>query len=103
MKILEHPTVDSELWAEAVEWLLIYGPEEVKELLNAASGHALQQSFPGVHAVGFDRNGNPCYSVEQLAEALDITEEEAEQIIRDKEKKHGISQLLEKDEGSTIQ
>ena len=28
MKILQNPTVDSKLWAEAVEWLILFGPEE---------------------------------------------------------------------------
>ena len=35
LAVLEHPTVDSKLWAEAVEWLLVYGPPEVRELLTA--------------------------------------------------------------------
>ena len=26
MKVLTHDSVDSKLWAEAVEWLILYGP-----------------------------------------------------------------------------
>ena len=33
MRIVQHPTVDSELWASAVEWLLLHGPPEIRELL----------------------------------------------------------------------
>ncbi len=95
LKILQHPTVDSELWAEAVEWLLIYGPPEIKKMLSEASGHAMQQSFPDIQPIGFDENGDPCYSVSQLAEALGISEEEAAQILADKEKRHGTDTFVD--------
>lgn len=103
MEILQHPTVDSKLWAEAVEWLLIYGPPEIKEVLTQASGHATQSSFPQVQPVGFDRDGAPCYSLEQLARALGISEEEAAKTIAEKEKKHGISHMVESEDSSPIQ
>ena len=30
MQILQHQTVDAKLWAEAVEWLILYGPDEIR-------------------------------------------------------------------------
>ena len=29
LKVVQNKTVDSKLWAEAVEWLLLYGPPEI--------------------------------------------------------------------------
>jgi len=103
MKVLQHPTVDSDLWAEAVEWLLIYGPPEVKELLSQASGYATGASYPELEPLGYDHQGNPCYSVAQLAEALGISEEEAQSFIEEKEKKHGVTHRVEPDDTSSLQ
>ncbi len=103
MKILQHPTVDSKVWSEAVEWLLLYGPPEVKELLQQASGHATQGSFPDLTPIGYSASGEPCYSVADLANALGITEEEAAQIIAEKEEQHGVRQLFGEEETSKLQ
>ncbi|PIE60682.1 MAG: hypothetical protein CSA31_00900 [Desulfobulbus propionicus] len=103
MKILQHPTVDSRLWAEAVEWLLVYGSPEIKDLLNQASGHATRKSFPDMRPVGYDKEGAPCYSLEQLAKALAISEEEAARIITEKEARHGTSHRIAGEDTSTLQ
>lgn len=103
LEILQHPTVDSQIWAEAVEWLLIYGPPEIKELLTQASGHAAAASFPELEPLGYDRDGNPCYSLSQLAEALGISEEEAAATLAEKEEKHGMRHTLEGEDISTLQ
>jgi hypothetical protein len=57
MEILQHPTVDSKIWAEAVEWLLLYGPPEVKEKLSEASGYATGKEFPDLKPEGFVGDG----------------------------------------------
>lgn len=103
MKILQHPTVDGKLWSEAVEWLLLYGPPEVQELLKQASSHATSESFPEMQAVGYDADGSPCYTLEQLAQALGISEEEAAKTIAEKEKKHGTMHIVDKEETSPLQ
>ncbi|PIE69653.1 MAG: hypothetical protein CSA21_01165 [Deltaproteobacteria bacterium] len=103
MEIVQHPTVDSELWAEAVEWLLIYGPPEVKELLSQASGYATGAAFPELQPVGYDKQGNPCYSLAQLAESLGMSEEEAQAFINEKEQKHGVVHHVEPDDTSSLQ
>ncbi len=103
MEILQHPTVDSKVWSEAVEWLLLYGPPEVKELLQQASGHATQGSFPELTPIGFNANGEPCYNVADLANALGIAEEDAAKIIAEKEEQHGIRQLFGKQETTKLQ
>ena len=90
MEILQHPTVDSTIWAEAVEWLLLYGPEEIKELLAQASGHATSESFPELRPQRYGPDGSPCYDITDLAQALGIPEEEARAQLAEKEQKHGI-------------
>ena len=96
MEIVRHPTVDSQIWAEAVEWLLIYGPPEIRDLLTSASNHATRESFPELEPVGYDADGSPCYTIPELAVALGISEEEAEKIIAEKEDRHGVSHRREK-------
>ena len=90
MAILRHPTVDGKIWAEAVEWLLLYGPEEVKEMLQQASGHATHTSFPELRPQRYAPDGSPCYEIADLAQSLGITEEEARAQLAEKEQKHGI-------------
>ncbi len=58
LAVLEHPTVDSKLWAEA-EWLLVYGLPDIRELLTAASGHATRASFPELKPQGYARTAAP--------------------------------------------
>ena len=94
MEILQHPTVDSKIWAEAVEWLLLYGPPEIKEKLSEASSYATGQELPELKPQGFAGNGELVYSVDEIARALDISEEEAAKIIAEKQQKHGVQQLF---------
>ena len=103
MEILQHPTVDSKIWAEAVEWLLLYGPPELKEMLNEASSYASNKEFPGLKPEGFSENGELVYSVAEVAKALDISEEEAAQIIAEKQEKHGVQQFFDKNSSKKIQ
>ncbi len=103
MEILQHPTVDSKVWSEAVEWLLLYGPPEVQELLQQASGHAIRDSFPELAPIGFTADGEPCYSVAELAKSLGISEQEAAEIISEKEQQHGVRQLFDEEETTKLQ
>jgi hypothetical protein len=103
MEILQHPTVDSRIWAEAVEWLMMYGPPEIREMLQRASGYATEKEFPELRPQGFDEDGEPVYSVAEIARALDISEEEASEIIAEKEAKHGTLHRLGDKETKKIQ
>ena len=94
LAVLNHPTVDSKLWAEAVEWLLVYGPPEVRELLTAASGHATRASFPELKPQGYGPDGSPCYDIADLARSLGISEEEA---------RHGVQHGLGDEDTTTLQ
>ncbi|MGL1931583.1 MAG: hypothetical protein OCC45_07455 [Desulfotalea sp.] len=88
MKVLEDNNADAKIWAEAVEWLIIYGPPEIKDMLLEASGHAASQSFPQLKPSHYSADGSPCYDLKALAEELKITEEEIRKIIDEKEKNH---------------
>lgn len=94
LKILQHQTVDSQLWAEAVEWLMLFGPPEIKQLLLKASGIATETYFPELKPSSFDAEGEPYYDVADIARSLGIDEEEAREIIRKKEIEHQMQHLL---------
>lgn len=103
MEILQHPTVDGKIWAEAVEWLLLYGPPEIRKLLTEASAHAANKEFPGLKPQGVAEDGELVYSVAELAEALGISEEEASGIIAEKERRHGIRHLYDEQDTKKVQ
>lgn len=103
LKILQHPTVDSKIWAEAVEWLMIFGPPEIQELLQAASGHATKESFPELQPQGYGPDGTPCYDISELAASLGISEEEAQEKLQEMEAKHGMQHGFGDDETSILQ
>jgi hypothetical protein len=103
MEILRHPTVESRIWAEAVEWLLLYGPPEIRELLGEASSHATAMEFPDLKPVSYTPDGEPVYAIAQVAAKLGISEEEAAEIIGRKEKKHGRLHRLSGEETRKLQ
>ena len=103
MEILQHPTVDSKIWAEAVEWLMILGPPDIQELLQQASGHATQESFPELKPQGYAPDGTPCYDITHLAQTLGISEEEARAKLEEMEEKHGVRHGFDGQETTGLQ
>ena len=103
MEILQHPTVDSKIWAEAVEWLMIYGPKEIKALLEQASGHATRENFPDLQPQRYAPDGSPCYEIADLARSLGISEEEAKIQLAEKEQKHGMQHGFSEDDTTGLQ
>lgn len=81
LKILQHPTVDSQLWAEAAEWLLRYGPPSIQKILLSASQAATEIQFPELTPSHYTADGLPVYDTARLAESLGISEEEVRNII----------------------
>jgi hypothetical protein len=88
MKVLENDTVDSKLWAEAVEWLMLYGPPEIQDLLIEASTTATNSSFPGLTPTHYTASGQPVYDIRALADTLGISENEVKKILEDKKRTH---------------
>ncbi|MCB2180624.1 MAG: hypothetical protein KQH63_01190 [Desulfobulbaceae bacterium] len=102
MAVLENKTVDSKTWADAVEWLLLYGPPEIKEILGQASSIATNSCFPEIRQTGYTPDGQPCYDIESIADSLGVSKEEAIEKINQKEMTHGVRQLFIDEETDTI-
>lgn len=94
LQILENSTVDSKLWAEAVEWLMLYGPPEIQNLLLAASSSATAASFPNLTPSHYNEDGEACYNIAELASELQLTEEEVVAIIEEKERAHATEDFF---------
>lgn len=103
MEILRHPTVDSDIWASAVEWLLLFGPPEIQELLRQASSHATSENFPELKPQRYGPDGSPCYDIAELARSLGISEEEAREQLKEKERKHGMQHGFSDDDTTELQ
>lgn len=103
IQVLRHPTVDAKLWAEAVEWLILYGPDETRELLLQASGTATHECFPDLQAKGYATDGQPCYNVADLAKSLNISTDKAEAMIKEKEKSHQIHHFIDEKDTMKVQ
>jgi hypothetical protein len=94
MQILTSSTVDSETWAEAVEWLILYGPEDIKIMLLNASISATNAAFPALKPSHYTEDGQPCYDIADLASSLNISEEEAKHILQQKLDMHQLVDIL---------
>ena len=70
LQVLQSETVDSQTWADAVKWLLLFGPPAIKEMLLQASTNATEKSFPNLRPAGFNEEGDPYYDLVHLAETL---------------------------------
>jgi len=97
MKVVASETVESKLWAEAVEWLILNGPPEIKEFLLDASSSATVKSFPDLEPSYFTQDGKPCYKVQDLAKTLKIPEADVRAILHEKSREHDIDYLIEED------
>jgi len=102
LKVLQHPTVDAKLWAEAVEWLLLYGPPEIQTLLLHASGTATKHCFPKLEAKKYTEEGQPCYDIASIAQALGIDAEDAYKTLAEKEMAHQIRHFIDPDDTFTV-
>ena len=102
MQILTSSTVDSETWAEAVEWLILYGPEDIKMMLLNASISATNTAFPELKPSHYTEDGQPCYNIADLATALGISEDEAKTILQQKLDLHQLVDILSTPENKTI-
>jgi hypothetical protein len=85
MKVLSHETVDGKLWVEAVKWLILHGPVEIRQMLLDASSLATGTSFPDLRPSQYTADGQPCYNIKDLAKALNITESEVRIFLKQKE------------------
>ena len=102
MKVLSHDSVDSKLWAEAVEWLILYGPPEIRQLLIDASTTATNSSFPDLKPTHYTADGQPCYDIAEFAKSLGIKEEEAKKILKQKEDEHQSQHFFDESDTGVV-
>ena len=88
MEIVQNKSVNAKLWAEAVEWLLLYGPPEIVSILLKASGQATDVIYPDQRTNHAPQEDNVLYNIEELALSLGISELEVRRIIARKEMLH---------------
>ena len=100
MKVLTHPTVDGKLWAEAVKWLILHGPPEIRRMLLQASSQATDSTFPHLRPTHYTNSGQPIYNVNELARAMGIPVEEVLAGLG-QEKEEFEELFLAQDDGST--
>ncbi len=103
MAVLENKTVDAKLWAEAVEWLMMYGPAPVQDLLTQASSMATNTHFPELTPTGYGADGSPLYNITELAETLGISAEEVKETLQQKEQERDIQHLFSEDDSLPVQ
>ncbi|MBI5558696.1 MAG: hypothetical protein HY885_13775 [Deltaproteobacteria bacterium] len=101
--VLENTNVDAKTWSEAVEWLLLYGPPHIRELLGQASHSATSACFPELKPSGYTRDGQACYEIDAIAESLGLSREEAIEKMTELEQIHGFRHLYEDDETLKVQ
>ncbi|MBU1564068.1 MAG: hypothetical protein KJ630_00400 [Proteobacteria bacterium] len=102
MKILTHETVDGKVWAEAVKWLILHGPVEIRQLLLDASSLATSTSFPGLKPSYYTSDGQPFYDIKDLAKSLDITEIDIRELLKQKESEFAGLHFVSDDSNETI-
>lgn len=102
LKVLGNETVDSKLWAEAVEWLIMYGPPDIRRMLLEASASAIESSFPDLKPSHYTPDGQPVYDIKGLARSLGLKEFEVREILSKKNAEHQLFDDMDVDESSTI-
>ena len=102
MQVLQHKTVDAKLWSEAVEWLLLHGPQEIKQLLLDASEVATGTAFPDLKPSQYTPEGQPYYDIRALAKTLGLTEDQTREILQKKDMEQNGQQSEETDENIIV-
>jgi hypothetical protein len=102
MKVLTHDSVDSKLWAKAVEWLIFHGPPEIRQLLIDASTMATLGSFPNLKPTHYTSDGQAFYNIGALAKSLGIDEEEAKKFLQRKDQEHQFLKFFDEDGTNSV-
>lgn len=97
MEVLASGNVDGDTWSEAVKWLLLYGPPQVREMIQQASSFAFSEYFPELEAKGYDNDGNPYYDLQEMAKALGVPPEEVAGRLAELQFEEGVEVFVEGD------
>ena len=103
LKVVQNQTVDSQLWAEAVEWLLLYGPPEIVSILLKASGYATQHCLPELQIAGqAPPKTSDQASFADPAQPMAFSEKDLKKIIEEREDKHQTGTVIAGNWSKTI-
>ena len=102
LDVLKHKSVDSKIWSEAAKWIMLYGPPELQEVLRQASDAATKSCFPGLEPDRYTEDGEPCYNIEKIADALGMSREEALEKMVEIQEEYGIRHLFDASETENI-
>ena len=102
LKVLKSETVESKAWSEAAKWIMLYGPPELQEIMRQASNIAIKSCFPELEPERYTEEGDPCYNIDKIAEALGITREEALERMSEMENEQGIKHIFDASETDNI-
>lgn len=93
LQVLQSETVDSKIWSDAVKWLFLFGPPQIREMISQASSMATSEFFPDLSPIGYTEEGEPLYDIKKLAESLGMSEEEALAKMAELEAEHQVQSL----------
>jgi hypothetical protein len=103
LQVLQSETVDSKIWSDAVKWLLLFGPPEIREMISQASSMATSEFFPELSPIGYSETGEPLYDIKKLAESLGMSEEEALAKMTDLERELGVQSVYDASQAHKVQ
>lgn len=103
LEVMGSETVDSRTWSEAVKWLILYGPPELRDILTQASAMATSEHFPELKPVRYTPDGQPCYDIQAIAGSLGASVDEVRDQIRKMEEEQGVRYFVDPDETRNIQ
>ena len=102
LDVLKNKSVDSKSWSDAAKWIMLYGPPELQQVMRLASDAATKSCFPELEPERYTEDGEPCYDIEKIAEALGMTREEALEKMAEMEDEHGIRHLFDASETGKV-
>jgi hypothetical protein len=102
LTVLTSETVGSETWAEAAKWIMLYGPPELRDVMRQASSSATKSCFPELKPDRYTEDGEPCYDIEMIAEALGVTREEALEMMMELEDELDIQHIFDSSETTKL-
>ena len=103
LTVLTSETVGSDTWAEAAKWLMLYGPPELQDIMRQASNVATKSCFPQLEPECYTDNGEPCYDIAKIAEALGVSRKEALEMMLELEDEVGIQHIFDSSETTKLQ